>query len=461
MASVSQDPSGSYRVQFQAVDGSRKTLRLPTKDRKVATSIGVHVEHLVNARITGTAVPPATAAWLAAVVDPLRSRLVAVGLIDPVATSTFTTLADFLDEYMGRQTHVKPASRLATQQAIRNLIDHFGRDCRISDITPGRADDFRKWLLSGGRSERNRNQARTLSGATVAKRLQRCSAIFADAVRRKLITEDPFAGLKRPPSSNRERQHYVPAEVIDRVVEEYAPNAEWRLLLAMARYLGVRVPSEPFSMTWDCVLWSESKIRIPSPKTAVHGKPFRLAPLLPSVRRHLEVVFEQAQEGTIHIFHGLRERGSARMAEQGFWANVNLRQELLRMLTRAGVRPWPRLWHNLRSSAQTDLANRFPAHVVCEWLGNTQAVAREHYLQVTPEHFQQAIGTDAKSDAKSDARPTQKPTQQGAEPESTETKLSTEMQEPQGFLHPLAAPCVLVNKSEVAAVGFEPTTSRL
>ena len=29
-------------------------------------------------------------------------------------------------------------------------------------------------------------------------------------------------------------------------------------------------------------------------------------------------------------------------------------------------------------------------HVVCEWIGNSQAVAAKHYLQVTDEHFLQA-----------------------------------------------------------------------
>jgi hypothetical protein len=33
----------------------------------------------------------------------------------------------------------------------------------------------------------------------------------------------------------------------------------------------------------------------------------------------------------------------------------------------------------------------FPTHVVCEWLGNTESVAREHYLRVTEDHFQDAI----------------------------------------------------------------------
>jgi len=32
----------------------------------------------------------------------------------------------------------------------------------------------------------------------------------------------------------------------------------------------------------------------------------------------------------------------------------------------------------------------FPAHVVCEWTGNSQRVAARHYLQVTDEHFRRA-----------------------------------------------------------------------
>ncbi|MCK4341739.1 MAG: hypothetical protein KAY37_08460, partial [Phycisphaerae bacterium] len=29
-------------------------------------------------------------------------------------------------------------------------------------------------------------------------------------------------------------------------------------------------------------------------------------------------------------------------------------------------------------------------HVVCKWIGNSQAVAAKHYLQVTDEHFERA-----------------------------------------------------------------------
>ena len=46
---------------------------------------------------------------------------------------------------------------------------------------------------------------------------------------------------------------------------------------------------------------------------------------------------------------------------------------------------------NLRASRQTELENVFPTHVVCEWLGNTESVAREHYLRVTEDHFHAAV----------------------------------------------------------------------
>lgn len=51
-----------------------------------------------------------------------------------------------------------------------------------------------------------------------------------------------------------------------------------------------------------------------------------------------------------------------------------------------------RLFQNLRANHETELVNDFPIHVVTEWLGNTPAVATKHYLQVTDDHFAQAVG---------------------------------------------------------------------
>jgi len=45
----------------------------------------------------------------------------------------------------------------------------------------------------------------------------------------------------------------------------------------------------------------------------------------------------------------------------------------------------------MRSTRETELAEAFPLHVVTAWMGNTESMAMEHYLQVTAEHFERAV----------------------------------------------------------------------
>ena len=62
------------------------------------------------------------------------------------------------------------------------------------------------------------------------------------------------------------------------------------------------------------------------------------------------------------------------------WKNSNLRTEMTRLLRRAGVSGWPRLFHSMRASRQTELQREFPLHVVCSWLGNSPRIAQQSYL---------------------------------------------------------------------------------
>ena len=68
-------------------------------------------------------------------------------------------------------------------------------------------------------------------------------------------------------------------------------------------------------------------------------------------------------------------------------AGTNLRTQFERIIRRAGLAAWPRLFHNLRASRQTELSDQFPQRVVCQWLGNSEDVAKEHYLNVMDVHF--------------------------------------------------------------------------
>jgi hypothetical protein len=76
------------------------------------------------------------------------------------------------------------------------------------------------------------------------------------------------------------------------------------------------------------------------------------------------------------------------------------------LCVRAGIKPWPKLFQNLRCSRPTELTKSWPAHVLYAWLGNTEVVARNRDLKVTDEHFASATrDKNASLGAESDAAP--------------------------------------------------------
>ncbi len=158
------------------------------------------------------------------------------------------------------------------------------------------------------------------------------------------------------------------------------PDAEWRLIFGLARFGGLRCPSEHLALTWNCIDWAHGRIRVPSPKTEHHaGRTSRTIPLFPEL---LPLINE--------VWDNFGDEPGEFVINRGRDSNLNLRTQLTRIIERAGLEPWPKLFQNLRSTRETELAEEYPIHVVCDWLGNTKAIAAKHYLQVTDEHFRKA-----------------------------------------------------------------------
>ncbi len=135
-------------------------------------------------------------------------------------------------------------------------------------------------------------------------------------------------------------------------VIDACPDAEWRLIVALARYGGLRTPSEHFSLRWREVDWENGRIRVTSPKTAHHaGGGSRMIPLFPELRPYLEEVFDQAPDGAEYV-PGERYRKDP--------TNLNLRSRMLDIIRAAGLKEWPKLFQNMRSTRETELAETFP-----------------------------------------------------------------------------------------------------
>jgi hypothetical protein len=172
--------------------------------------------------------------------------------------------------------------------------------------------------------------------------------------------------------------------------------------VALARYGGLRCPSEVLSLRLGDIDWEANRICVTSPKTEHHpGKGSRMIPLFPELRPYLDEAFEAVPEGIEYILARFRQRA---IGPKG-WRNCNLRTTMEKIVKRAGLVPWPRLFHNLRASRETELSERFPIKVVTAWIGNTPDIAMEHYLQVTDEHWRRALEGDGNGSAAGEAAP--------------------------------------------------------
>jgi len=164
-------------------------------------------------------------------------------------------------------------------------------------------------------------------------------------------------------------------------VLEACPDAEWRLIFALCRYGGLRCPSEVLRLMWADIHWDKSRFTVQSPKLEHHdGGGVRTVPIFAELRPHLLEAFDLAELGAKRCIRRYRD------------LDQNLRTRLTDIIKRAGVKPWPKIFQNLRSTRETELVELFPVHVVTTWLGNSPAVANRHYLQTTEEHFTRATG---------------------------------------------------------------------
>jgi integrase len=365
MASLSREPNGRRVVQIVGGDGRRRSVRLGKVSQREAETVRLHIERLDAAARTGHTPPAETAEWVRTLDERLHRRIAAVGLLPRRDASA---LASFIDAWINSRVDVKPATRTLWRQARDNLVDCFGADKLLRELNLGHGEEFRQYLLGRGLAEE-----------TTRKRCRIGKMFFAAALRRRLIAENPLAEVPTVGRGNPERLYFVSRAEADAVLAS-CPDVEWRMLFALSRWGGLRCPSEHLALRWGDVDWDRGRLTVHASKTEHHeGGGIRQAPLFPELRAVLMEGFAEAAEGAEFVI--TRYRSPAQ----------NLRTRLQRIIKQAGLTPWPKLWQNLRSTRETELAETFPLHVVCAWIGNSRPVAMRHYLQVTDEHFERAV----------------------------------------------------------------------
>ncbi len=372
MASITREPNGRKTIQFIAPDRRRRSIRLGKYAMRSAETVRVHVEAILSSINSRSPLESKTADWLGEIGEDLHAKLAAVHLVEPrqtTASLAIRTLKGLLVAFDGDKLKAKESTRVSWGHTRRNLLEFFGESKDIVTVSEADADKWAEWL----------DAEQELSAPTIRKRCGNAKQFFRFAVKKRLIPANPFGGLKSGNLTNRSRDHFVSRDDAQLVLDA-CPDAEWRLLFALSRFGGLRCPSEHFALRWADIDWQRSRIRVHSPKTEHHqGGESRLIPIFPELLPYLREAYELAPEGAEYVITRYRS------------ADKNLRTQLERIIKRAGLEPWPKLFHNLRATRQTELEETFPSHVVCAWIGNSEKVARQHYLQTTEEHFERAV----------------------------------------------------------------------
>jgi integrase len=346
----------------------RPKIHLGQVARKQAETAQTHIETLIASRKTGGVIATATQEWLANIPESLRERLEKLKLVEARGGKRWT-VASWVSNYIDKRPDVKKATKRKWQDVEKKLLAFFRYDC-IGDITVQHAKNFRTYLQS----------TIGLSENSIRRQIGIARQFFNAAIEAELIVKNPFRGQSVSVRPNESRFFYVSSEMAQKVIEA-CPDAEWRLIFGLARFGGLRCPSEVLRLKWVDVDFANQRFTVHASKTEHHADMgIRTVPMFPELQPLFQETFDLAKDGAVYCIE--RHRGG----------EINLRTQLSRIIKQAGLETWPKLFQNLRSTRETELFKMTSGNVkaVCQWIGNTPAVAMAHYAQVTESDMQEA-----------------------------------------------------------------------
>ncbi len=366
---VTKDGRDSWKLRFY-IKKKRKVIGLGAITEADANEAKENIEYLTECADRSKTPCKSTRQWLDRIADNLHDRLAALGLCEARAMRDLpTTVIAYCRNYIqGRKDWQKPENY---RQAVDKLERFIGKDIPLVSLTKGEGERWHRWMIDDLKMSPN----------TAGQNVKRCRQLLKAAMDDGLLDRNPLRGIKIDLSSDKTKNHYIEANMAQAILEA-CPDQEWRVVFALARYGGLRCPSEVLRLCWSDINWERGRFKVHSSKTERAGKGERVVPLFSELRAELADLMEIVQPGievpaTDYVIKRYRQ------TEQ------NLRTQLHRIADRAGVQKWPKPFMCLRSTRRTELerSGSFANHVLNDWFGHSGAIAETHYLQTTEADF--------------------------------------------------------------------------
>ena len=348
-------------------------------NKRLAQRTAGRVEELVASRQMGE-LSLDLKSWLKEIQEtPLYDKLAELGLVEERQKPH--TLEELVGMYV--QDDSKKERTLRNRRVVGNMLMGFFGDGRMVDSFQKKdADALYKHMRE------------TLAVGTYQRRVTTVKAIFSLAVALGWLQESPFSHLKGGRKANRSKDFFITSEMAGEILAA-CPDSRWRLIFTLARWGGLRIPSELTYLKWSDIFWQQGKFRISTPKLTDKQSEAdgtlteRFCPLFPEIQTALLEYWETLPEGTPdRIFPEQSGNDSV---------GTILRKQLKRIVRRAGLTMWPKPFTNLRATRDTELQGMYPLHLVCEWMGHSPEISLKHYAQTTQNDYLHAAGTCTES----------------------------------------------------------------
>ncbi len=327
----------TYRLRFTIGD---KRPEFIAHTQAEAASVNLNVNKLISSQKTGIQNVEALEWAQTRPKGRLRDFLIRWGLLEDTSDKE-KTIGDLCNHF--QKKGVEKETLNTYKSTGRNLVNFYGAEKLLRDITPKDASDFERYLETAAYNGAG------YSKVTVKKRIQITRQFFLEARRLHWIIENPFDGIHGGNLANPERWLYIPRETVLEVMGN-TPNLETRAKIALCRFAGARGASEFDSLEWnpEWIQWSadgkQGTIRLHRKKTEDSGFSDTIVPMIPELENALRDLFDRAEPGTVKIFHSRSNPGKVIKDQfRRFGIDIktpyNLRRSYCRDLMEAGIDP--------------------------------------------------------------------------------------------------------------------------
>ena len=360
MASLQKKKRASgtaWLVQFM-LQGVRKSVFLDTNyTEATAKDVKNVVEKCVSAIKTDTPLDARTKSWLDSANDDLKQRFASAGLIKIKRKCTIQEMFDlFMQENRTRFAKNTLAHRYAVFKCFAKAFD---TNRLVESLTSSEIFNFFQEI------------EKRYAQATQSGMVRDLTSLANWAVKKGLIPESPFVGIKRLKETNFDRDRFITRSEYEQVLAA-CTSQDVRTAFCLYRIGGLR-RTEALLLEWSDVDFEAKRLRVHSPKTAKNGKSFRVNTLFAELENELRNQPHNSDRVLIEC-----------AADYYYYGILNA-------VRLAGLERWPRLLQNLRASRAIEINREFGWIPETEWLGHTKSVAQKHYLRATAEDFDKAV----------------------------------------------------------------------